>query len=223
MSYKSRADLGGQRGHGAVTPEVEGELWHAPWEPRVMALTVAMGATGSWNIDMSRSARETLPNYTALSYYEIWFTALRKLLLERRLLRRAELQGGTSIDAPLQMPNVLRAADVPARMALGSPTLRAAVAPAKFSLGQRVQTVRRRPDHHTRLPAYARGKVGSIECIHGAHVFADTNAQGLGEQAQWLYTVVFDAAQLWAECTGSRHRVSVDAWEPYLEPCEDLP
>ncbi len=221
MSYKSYADLGGQRGHGAVIPEAEGELWHASWEPRVMALTVAMGATGSWSIDMSRCARETLPNYAALSYYEIWFTALRKLLLERRLLRRAELQGGASIDAPLPMPNVLHAADVAQRMARGSPTLRTAATPAKFALGQRVQTLRRKPDHHTRLPAYARGKVGTIERIHGAHAFADTNAQGLGEQAQWLYTVVFDAAQLWAECAGSKHRVSVDAWEPYLEAYED--
>ena len=58
MSYTSHADLGGQPGHGAVTPEPEGELFHASWEPQVLALTLAMGATRSWNIDMSRAARE---------------------------------------------------------------------------------------------------------------------------------------------------------------------
>ncbi len=46
MSYVSHADLGGQRGHGAVVPEPEGELFHAAWEPRALALTLAMGATG---------------------------------------------------------------------------------------------------------------------------------------------------------------------------------
>ena len=63
MTYVSHADLGGQNGHGPVVPEAEGELFHAAWEPRALALTLAMGATGSWNIDMSRSARETLANY----------------------------------------------------------------------------------------------------------------------------------------------------------------
>ena len=80
MSHLSHADLGGQRGYGRVTPEAEGELFHATWEPRVLALTLAMGATGSWNIDMSRAVRETLPDYARLSYYEIWFEALLRLL-----------------------------------------------------------------------------------------------------------------------------------------------
>ena len=47
MSYTTHADLGGQPGHGPVRPEPEGELFHAAWELRVLALTLAMGATGS--------------------------------------------------------------------------------------------------------------------------------------------------------------------------------
>ena len=221
MSYTSHADLGGQPGHGAVLPEPEGELWHAPWEPRVMALTVAMGATGSWNFDMSRSARETLPAYPRLSYYEIWFAALQKLLIERRLARRAELDSGRSLDTPLPLARVLRAADVEGVLAHGAPTLRPAVAPAKFGVGSRVRTLGRKATHHCRLPAYVHGKIGTVEQVHGAHVFADTNAHGLGEQPQWLYTVVFAAAQLWPSEPAAQHRVSVDAWEPYLQACED--
>jgi nitrile hydratase subunit beta len=218
MSYTSHADLGGQRGHGPVQPEPEGELWHAPWEPRAMALTVAMGATGAWNIDMSRSARETLPDYASLSYYEIWFAGLQKLLIQRRLLRRAELLKQKSLDTALPLPRALRVADVPSTLARGAPTRRAESQPARFALGDRVRTLRGPIHHHTRLPAYVRGRVGTIARMHGAHIFADTHAHGLGEQPQWLYTVVFDAAQLWAECKGASHQVSVDAWEPYLEP-----
>jgi nitrile hydratase subunit beta len=220
MSYTSHADLGGQRGHGPVRPEAEGELWHAPWEPHAMALTVAMGATGAWNIDMSRSARETLPNYAALSYYEIWATALQKLLIERRLLRDEELRRPASLDPPLPLPRTLSAADVQAALARGTPTARPAAKPARFAVGDRVRTVPARVNHHTRLPGYVRGRIGTVEHVHGAHVFADTHAHGLGEQPQWLYTVVFDAAQMWAECRGASHRVSVDAWEPYLEAAE---
>ena len=55
--------------------------------------------------------------------------------------------------------------------------------------------------------------------VRGLHAFADTNAQGLGEQPQWLYTGVFDGRELWGEEPGAGPLgVSVDAWEPYLEP-----
>ena len=80
MSYLSHADLGGQSGHGSITVEPEGEVFHAPWEARAHALTLAMGATGAWNLDMSRAARETLPNYAELGYYEIWIAGLQRLL-----------------------------------------------------------------------------------------------------------------------------------------------
>ena len=72
-------------------------------------------------------------------------------------------------------------------------------------------------DHHTRLPGYVAGRTGTVERVHGAHVFPDTNAHGLGEQPQWLYTVVFDAADLWDDAAPGQ-RVSVDAWESYLSP-----
>ena len=218
MSYTTHADLGGQTGHGRVVPEPEGELWHAAWEPRAMALTVAMGGTGSWNIDMSRSARETLPDYAALSYYQIWAAALEKLLIERRMLRRAELRKGAAIDPPISVARVLRAESVATALARGSPTERPNVDAARFAVGDRVRTRKLKVAHHTRLPGYVQGRVGTIERVHGTHVFADPHAHGLGEQPQWLYTVVFDAAQLWPGSAPGSHRVSVDAWQPYLEP-----
>jgi nitrile hydratase len=73
-------------------------------------------------------------------------------------------------------------------------------------------------NHHTRLPGYARGKVGCIEQIRGMHVFADTHAQGQGEQPQWLYTVAFSGHELWGDDSADGLTVSIDAWEPYLEP-----
>ena len=218
MSYLSHADLGGQRGYGRVTPEAEGELFHATWEPRVLALTLAMGATGSWNIDMSRAVRETLPDYARLSYYEIWFEALLRLLQARGLTQADELSAGRSLHAPRPVARVLGADAVAPALARGSPTLRHADVPARFAVGDRVRARDDAPAHHTRLPGYARGKLGRIEHVHGPHVFADAHAQGLGEQPQWLYAVAFDAAELWGGETGSGHSLSLDAWESYLEP-----
>jgi nitrile hydratase subunit beta len=209
MSYHSNADLGGQSVRGAIVPEPEGELFHAPWEPRVMALIVAMGPTGLSNIDMNRAARETLPNYRDLSYYEIWLAALEKLLV----------QEGVLSDAPPPPKQVMRADLVAALIAAGSPFSRSPAGPARYALGQRVRTSAAQPAHHTRLPAYARDKLGIVERVHGAHVFPDTNAHGLGESPQWLYTVAFDAKELWGgQAAAPRSIVSVDAFEPYLEP-----
>ena len=71
------------------------------------------------------------------------------------------------------------------------------------------------PHTHTRLPRYARGKVGTVELVHGCHVFPDSNAQRLGEDPQWLYTVRFSARELWGNDDAAA--VSIDAFEPYLE------
>jgi nitrile hydratase beta subunit len=209
VNYRSNADLGGQEQRGAIIPEPEGELFHAPWEPRAMALTLAMGATGLWNVDMSRAARETLVNYRDLGYYEIWLTALERLVSD----------SGALIESATRPPRLLRAESVAATLARGTPYERAPARAARFAVGDAVRTRADRPAHHTRLPGYARGKSGVVARVHGTHVFADTNARGLGECPQWLYTVAFDERELWGDgLPVQRSTISVDAWEPYLEP-----
>jgi nitrile hydratase subunit beta len=217
MIYTSYADLGGEDGHGPVVPGPEGGRFHAQWEPRALALTLAMGATGTWNIDMTRSARETLPDYDRLTYYAIWLKGLEKLIIEHGLAQRDEIAAGRMLHPPRPVQRVLTAADVPATLALGTPTVRPATALARFALGERVRTRGGEFPHHTRLPRYARGRIGVIERVHGVHVFADAHARGEGEQPQWLYTVVFEGRELWGERSAPGLRVSIDAWEPYLE------
>lgn len=218
MSYATHADLGGQEGHGPVVPEDESIRFHADWERSALAIVLAMGATGSWNIDMSRAARETLPDYARLSYYGIWLAAMEKLMAERGQLLPDEIAAGHMLHAPVPIARVLHAQDVAAVLAKGSPTVREGGPAPLFNVGDRVRTRAGAVPHHTRLPAYARGKVGTVERVHGAHVFADAHAQGLGEQPQPLYTVVFEGTELWGAQAQPGLRVSVDAWQPYLQP-----
>ena len=224
MSYTSYADLGGKDGFGRIypgsVPEPEGELFHADWEPRALALTLAMGATGSWNIDQSRAARETLPSYLNLNYYEIWLDALQKLLAERGLVQPDEIAAAKALHPALPVPRVLQAGKVATALATGSSTQRPTTTPARFAVGQVVRTTAHQAPHHTRLPGYARGKCGVVERLHGTHVFADDNAKGLPDKGMgvghWLYTVVFDGSELFNDAAPGV-QVSVDAWEPYLE------
>ena len=52
----------------------------------------------------------------------------------------------------------------------------------------------------------------------GFHVFPDSNAHGIGEAPQWLYSVGFDATELWGRDGDPGQRLSLDAWESYLAP-----
>jgi nitrile hydratase len=218
MTYHSNADLGGHDGQGRVIPEREGELFHAPWEKQALAVTLAMGATGCWNLDMSRGTRETLPSYASLSYYQLWIEGLEKLLLDRGLITSDELAAGRMLHPGPAIPRVLRSAQVPAALANGTPTQRPPTRAARFQPGDRVQTRATPVNHHTRLPDYARGKLGQIDGVRGVHVFADAHALGLGEQPHWLYTVTFSGRELWGQEAAESLVVSIDAWEPYLEP-----
>jgi nitrile hydratase len=50
-------DLGGMHGFGPVVIEPDEPVFHAEWERRTFALTLAMGGWRRWNLDMSRHAR----------------------------------------------------------------------------------------------------------------------------------------------------------------------
>jgi nitrile hydratase len=92
------------------------------------------------------------------------------------------------------------------------------MSPARFAVGDTVKTRVINPTTHTRLPRYARGKQGVVEVVRGVFVFPDSNAHGRGEDPRWLYTVRFDGAELWGADAEPHTQVSIDAWEPYLDP-----
>lgn len=212
-------DLGGAMGFGPVAPEPEGELFHAEWEKGAFALTLAVGALGRWSLDAARHTRENIPpaRYLSASYYEIWLTALERLLQANGLATEAELRAGRSLEAA-EPVKPLRAGEVGPALARGTQYSRPATAPARFAAGDRVRTINEHPLGHTRLPRYARDKEGVVESVRGVFVFPDSLAHGQGEAPQWLYTIRFAGQELWGQQSDSTLAISIDAWESYLEP-----
>jgi nitrile hydratase beta subunit len=212
-------DLGGAHGHGPVLPEPNEPVFHAEWEKRAFALTLAMARPGGWNIDMSRFARENRPpqEYLSMSYYELWFYALETMLKERELVDDDEIVVGHASHPAKLVTRVLTPDDVLKVLHRGGPTERDTNTTAIFKTGDRVRARNINPVTHTRLPRYVRGRVGTVERIIGCHVFPDSNASGAGENPQWLYTVRFDGPELWGEGADPSVKVSIDAWEPYLD------
>ena len=213
-------DIGGMHGFGPVQPEANEPVFHAEWERRAFALTLAMAMPGGWNIDMSRFARENRPpaEYLAMSYYQVWFAALETMLKQRGLVADDEIDAGHSLHPPKPVARTLSPGDVAQVLYRGAPTERKTESAAKFKAGDRVRTKTINPVTHTRLPRYVRGRAGTIERVIGYHVFPDSNARGVGENPQWLYTVRFDGCELWGGDADPGVAVSVDAWEPYLVP-----
>ena len=212
-------DMGGMDGFGKVEVEPNEPPFHESWEGRVLAMQRAMGYAGAWHIDDGRFAQETLPPqaYLAASYYWRWALGMQKNLLERGFVTQDEIEAGRALRPGKPLPRKLTADVVQAGMTRGS-FFRQQQGPARFKPGDRVRTRNINPQTHTRLPRYARGKLGTVELIHGCHAFPDSVATDRGDDPQWLYTVVFDAREIWGADADPTLTISIDAFEPYLEP-----
>jgi nitrile hydratase beta subunit len=212
-------DMGGMMGFGPVLPEPNEPVFHAEWEKRALAVTLAAGALGQWNIDMSRAARESLHPafYLTRGYYEIWIAALEALLAAKGLVSAREIAEGRALTAAPATKPPLRAVDVEPAMRRGSPYDRPAPSAPTFAVGESVRTQVMHPATHTRLPRYARGKTGVVEAVRGCFVFPDSNALERGEDPHWCYTIRFSGRELWGADADPTLAVSIDAWEPYLE------
>ena len=206
-------------GFGPVAPEAGEPVFHAPWERRVFALVVGMGLTGTWSVDGSRAARESVPpgDYLTSSYYAIWLKALERQVVAHGLVAATELAAGTASERAAAVARVARAEDVGPLLARGFPSDRPAPARAAYTVGTVVRARVMNPETHTRLPRYLRGRIGRVARVDGCFVFPDSNAHRAGEAPQWLYTVDFTGAELWGPDAAPGLEVSAALFESYLE------
>jgi nitrile hydratase subunit beta len=213
-------DMGGMQDMGAVQREKNEPVFHARWEGRVWGMMWLGSAWGKWNLDAMRHAIERIPpaDYLRMSYYEKWLAALVDLVTGRELVTRAELETGRPAPGSTKATPPVTAESVPAMIARGNPVKHDVAVAARFQVGQRVRGRNINPVTHTRLPRYARGKLGTIERDHGVFLFADTNAHFQGEKPQHLYSVRFTALELWGEQAAARDSVYVNLWDDHLEP-----
>lgn len=208
--------MGGMHGMGPVAPEAGEPVFHHAWEGRVHAINLASPTRG--NIDAGRHRIELLPpaDYLRMSYYEKWLTRVEQLLLAGGFVTPEELATGRADPKAPKSTPVRPANTVTAALTAPYSYVRE-VGPAAFAVGDRVRALNLNPTGHTRLPRYVRGHVGVIERDHGAHVFPDMHAHGRGEDPRHLYTVRFEARELWGAEASDRDSVRLDLWEPYLE------
>lgn len=89
-----------------------------------------------------------------------------------------------------------------------------------FRPGQQVRVSARGHNGHHRTPGYIKGKVGTVERVHGAFTNPETRAYGNdGLPEQPLYLVGFDQSDVWPHYR-ERDRIYVDVFEHWLEEAE---
>lgn len=213
-------DMGGMQDMGPIEYEKNEPVFHARWESRVFAMFIAAGAWGKWNLDAFRHTREVLPpdDYLRISYYEQWLSGLLDLLVRRGLVTAAEIASGVPAPGEPEASPPLTADKILAALPNRIHAHRDVKVCPRFQVGQRVRARNIHPTGHTRLPRYARGKVGTVYLDHGVYVFPDTNAHFLPEKPQHVYSVRFAARELWGEQAAAKDSVYVDLWDDYLEP-----
>jgi nitrile hydratase len=103
-------------------------------------------------------------------------------------------------------------------IATGATARMSDAAMARFKPGQRVHVRNLNPTTHTRLPRYVRGKTGTVEADRGVFCFNDTNAHGQGHKPQHVYSVCFNARDLWGEQAAAGDTLRLDLFDDYLAP-----
>ena len=162
--------------------------FHEDWQRRVFGIALTSNLA---NVDAFRHAIERLDPVTYLTagYWGRWLGALERLAVEDDpTLRRESRLSRRAVDR----------------------------APA-FAAGARVRVRDYFPAGHTRMPGYVRGRRGTVAAGHPAFVYPDSHAHGRGENPQHVYSVRFEAGELFGASADPASTVHVDLFEDYLE------
>ena len=212
-------DMGGQQNMGPVEYEKDEPVFHTIWEARIYALNRAMRAWRKWNLDADRHALELMPpvDYLRMSYYERWVHRLLAQIVDFGMVSQEELHDGKAAPGSTTSTPALTLAMSARFLSRGIPSSQDPKIRPRFKVRQRVRALNINPTGHTRLPRYARGKTGIIVLDHGVYLFPDSNAHFQGEKRQHVYSVRFEAWELWGDAASPRDSVHLDLWDDYLE------
>ncbi len=222
-------DMGGMQGAGPIAPEHDEPVFHEQWEKKVFAMQIAASGQGLYSGAEFRHAIERMNwiHYLESSYYEHWLTAIETLLSEKGIISREELEARVKQvkEHPEAIANFLPsngsdqlASRLEKMVRQGGSTRREIATAPRFKPGDQIAVRNINPGGHTRLPRYIRGKRGTIEKVHGSFNLPDANVHGRDKHPQPVYTVRFDAREVWGEQAAVCDTIYVDLWESYLEP-----
>ncbi len=218
-------DMGGMHGFGPIEIEDDEPVFHEEWEGRVYGMVT--GIREEHDVYAPYGSRHYIENipparYLAASYYERWLLALEAALLHKGLLTDDELEAKTrqfkdepSVAAS-KRPDAELAERVRRRIYAPQQLTQPTAEPPRFAVGDSVTVRNIHPTGHTRLPRYVRGKYGRIARIYGAQGFQDEPTIA-DNSPQHVYSVMFEATELWGTDAEPNQILYIDMWECWME------
>ena len=216
-------DMGGMHGFGPIVREENEPVFHHAWEGRVYAMSMwrQVPIDGGFRYAIERI---NPAHYLATSYYEKWLYVITQAYIAAGVFTQAELddrvaQFRSNPNAALPQPKNPEFAQRIAIEIFAPESLRKVIdiQPA-FDIGDTVKARNIHPAGHTRMPRYVRGKRGVVTQYYGIQDIDDTMPSGVQAQPQPLYSVRFDAEELWGKSAEPNCAIYIDMWESYLEP-----
>ncbi len=225
-------DLGGMDGLGPINPTPAEPVFRAEWEKAAFTFFPAAFRAGYLGIDAFRYGIELMDprEYLSSPYYLHWVHSVERYAIAAGAVDPDELERRTRYylkhpDAPLpdHEPNQELLDFVNAAAFSGAPAQRPLDAGPAFAVGDVVRLTDAVPFGHTRVPRYARGKVGTVIAHYGSFIYPDSAAAGRGDDPQHVYAVLFTGATLWGEKYADPNTsATVDVWEPYITRVDTL-
>mgnify|MGYP000550621553 CR=1 FL=1 len=194
-------DLGGKQGFGPI--QYPSPPHDETWEPLVRALNAYGLKKRYYNMDEFRHAIERMAprHYLSAPYFERHLTAVATLLVEKGVVTKEELEALVPGAFPLSAP-------------IGPGRLPAP--PQSFEIGETVRVKNEYVPGHVRMPAYVRGKTGTVVRISPAYHFADAAGHGMQAPMEPTYDVRFRSRDLWPDCCDDAMN-HVGVFQSYLE------
>jgi len=92
-------------------------------------------------------------------------------------------------------------------------------------VGERVRVATRDHEGHHRTPGYLKGRIGTVELVHGSFANPESRAYGAdGLPEQPLYLICFDRYDIRPdERAHARDRIYADVYEHWLEKVNEQP
>ena len=212
-------DLGGKQGHGAIDVDEPEVPFKHEWEGRMWGISSCSGSS-DWTIDWWRHVREAIDpvDYLTRPYFDSWAQTELAAYVDSGVFTLEEAISGKCQSEAFKAPSPISVDEAVAKDRKRDTNFEVATTKApKFTVGDSIVAAVTASSHHTRLPAYVRGKAGTVTTHHGSHSFPDLNAHGI-EEGQHLYSVAFKAGDLWLDCENADDVIYLDLWESYLEP-----
>ncbi|MDE0942475.1 MAG: nitrile hydratase subunit beta [Alphaproteobacteria bacterium] len=228
---------------GAAQPgDVQGPVFHEPWQAHAFAIVMNLYQTGQytwpdWDDYLGHEIQspdhfsgsapqepapddDDLTNYNKFlaaceadgeNYYHYWLAGLEKMLHVKGMVSNAELEARIAAIAKVE-------ANGP-----------------RFQTGDRVKALDIELQGHSHLPNYIRGTLGTVESDRGAKVFPDNHDHGHDgghdhshdhghdhahektDALQHVYTVRFQATDIWGADADARQSLNFSLWDYQLE------